>query len=95
MLYVLTQEELDNLVPKKDLDAANAGLEWMRNKFIPMCRRNPIHKGSTSRQSGNTYWYCCGCPVSDIGGDAKTEKERPPSDISSAICPNKRRRYGK
>jgi hypothetical protein len=71
MLYVLTQEELDNLVPKKDLDAANAGLEWMRNKFIPMCRR------------------------SDIGGDAKTEKERPPSDISSAICPNKRRRYGK
>jgi hypothetical protein len=57
MLYVLTQEELDNLVPKKDLDA--------------------------------------GCPVSDIGGDAKTEKERPPSDISSAICPNKRRRYGK
>lgn len=91
MLYTLTQEELDNLVPKKEPDAVNAGLEWMRNRFVPKCPHNLANDG---RRSGEVYYYCSECPLSDIA-HGEMVKDAPPSDISSAICPNKRRRYDK
>jgi hypothetical protein len=94
MMYVLTQEELDKLVPKKDLDAANtsldaanAGLEWMRNIFVSEC---PFHPAAPP--GVKPYYYCSECPLSDLGAHSKglEQRPRPTSEISKAICPLRR-----
>lgn len=86
MMYVLTQEELDKLVPKKELDAANAGLDWIRNNFASKCPHNP------SPPPGRLYDYCSECPLSHIGmrHQPPEQRPRPPREISKAICPLRR-----
>lgn len=83
MMYVLTQEELDNLVPMKALNAANAGLEWVRQSFVPRCMHFPISVTAP-------YYYCSECPLSSTGKNLQLTHGRPTHEISKVICPLRR-----
>lgn len=62
MQYILSQEELDQRVPKQSLDDANSALEVARGmisgKTVEGCRKG----------------YCDMCPVSDIGGEGRPSR---------------------
>ena len=78
MMYILTQDELDKLVPKEDFDRARAALDWVRQRVMEACPHTPVaclkHK------------YCSDCWLSDIGPNMPGI-ERPSREISKAICP--------
>jgi len=86
MKYILTQEEIDKMVPKKDLDKARKALDWMLNIFVSRCPHNP------NPPPGHPYGYCSECPISDIR--EPTQIPIPEDGISRTIC-TRRRRYGK
>ena len=86
MMYILTQEEMDRLVPKEELEKADKALGWARERLAPRCSRNESVDGAP-------YYYCDDCPLSDIGSKKKIP-DRPENDISRVICKH-RRSYSK
>lgn len=81
MQYILTEEEHEKLVPKKQLQESKEALE--------VARRIIVRHGTM--QCGEDY--CDYCPISDIGEDLITEG-RPNHEVSRLIC-TLPRRYGK
>ena len=89
MMYTLTQEELDNLVPKSELERLEKAMDWMRNTFVQRCPYN------SCPPPGRLYTYCSMCPVSDIGPEDELHQiPKPTREISKAIC-HLQRNYSK
>jgi hypothetical protein len=78
MMYILTSEELDKLVSKKKLDKANAALKWLREHVMEACPYSPT--------KCKKHDYCSNCWLSHMGPKMPAS-ERPPEEISRAICP--------
>jgi hypothetical protein len=63
MQYLLTQQEYDKLVPKAELDNAEAALELARVEMLRLAKFTCIHNnGQSSRNRG----YCDACPAGDL-----------------------------
>lgn len=83
MEYVLTQEEMDNLIPKWKLDEREEALLWAKKAILRTANFECIHE--------NTYSYCDECPISNVG-DAQTDKAS--YEISRHVC-GESRKYSK
>ena len=65
MMYVLTQAEMDNLVPKDTLASAREALEQSRLLLLKVSGFECIH------DSSDHYALCDGCPCQRIDGPAE------------------------
>jgi hypothetical protein len=83
MQYLLTQEEMDRLVPKVDLVKATDAIGAMRRMIVPVGKC--VHD-----QLGPAY--CDDCPLSSTGG--LNDKRKPTYEMSKQMC-NLHRRYSK
>lgn len=81
MQYVLTQEEMDRLVPKTDLINAIKAISCMRRIIVPVGQCVHDKDGPP---------YCDDCPLSHISNQ-KLEFTR---ELSMQMC-NLQRRYSK
>lgn len=82
MMFTLTQEEMDSLVPRSDLERAEKALDWMRQNFVPKCQHNP-----SPAPGEKPYYYCVECPLSDVGSGHLVQRPRPDREISKVMCP--------
>ncbi len=64
MQYILTQEELDALVPRVDLVERDAYLEVARLLVLKHSKTTCIH--DRPRHHGRAGGYCDDCPLSDV-----------------------------
>ena len=60
MQYLLTQEELDNSVPRADLTERDHALAVAREKILTLSGHNCIHSDAGKNRGG----YCDDCPCS-------------------------------
>ena len=59
MQYILTQHELDSLVPKAELLRAKEAIEWFHAVFIgKQCIHHPDYPG--------IFDYCDQCPIGGL-----------------------------
>lgn len=88
MQYLLTQSEMENLVPLKELEASKLAVKALRELLIgDRC----CAKRTTGRIEGK-FSYCCECPLSDLQLDHSAD---PPSrEMSKSMC-DRSRRYSK
>ena len=68
--YILTQAELDALVPlsehldvKEQLEEAELAIERMRHLAVPKCMYRLRHKDIPEPSPGPLYSYCDQCPL--------------------------------
>ena len=61
MQYILTQEEYDNLVPKRDLDRAKEKIEILNEEVIKLSGFVCIYENKFP------HTYCDLCPLSSFG----------------------------
>lgn len=72
MQYILTREELDNLVPRSELVEANKALTAARDSILMHSGFRCIHDRNPLMPAERTYRndYCDHCPISEIPNDA-------------------------
>ena len=75
MQYLLTQDEMDELVPKWKLDEREEALAWAKKAILGLANFRCIHEGG--------FAYCDECPLSNIG-DVKADKLS--YEISRHVC---------
>jgi len=85
MKYLLSQEEIDNLVPERDLLIMKKALEWARLRLAPRCPHLP-----SPEPGSRPYFHCSECPISHIGLATLKQISSPPRGISEVLCPLKR-----
>ena len=93
MQYLLTQKELDELVPKKELEDLREAHKVLWKHFC--ARANPVCRGN---ELGDTR--CDNCPISFLTLIGMTAIQREakvtpvPKDIANLVCP-RRQDYSK
>ncbi len=56
MQYILSEEELSNLAPKKEVQMLAAALEWIRQRFV----------GDECIHRMGKFGYCDQCPLGAV-----------------------------
>ena len=67
MMYILTKEELDNLVPKEKYNKLIDKIDKLNELVLKHSKFKCIH----SRPDGE--WYCDNCPLADTDTCSKTK----------------------
>lgn len=68
MMYILTKEELDNLVPKEKYNKLFDEIDKLNKLVLKYAKFKCIH----DRPIGE--WYCDKCPLADTGTCFKTQE---------------------